>query len=566
MSVSSTSRRSVVCPVLGKKWEKPASMIPESDKEKLNKCFESPRAVDGTGTALQKAVVHGISQEGVSTREKAVKPISGVQHRFPAKSWLVGSPKGIPFMQQPGGKVLRKTKSLPDVRCLGEADALECETLGLGKWVLEKSPLDELLAITERPESSQYDRDAGNAFASGIVTAVNDGGVCLLISLGHQLGLFSVMAKLNDRPRSATSIASAANNLRVRYVQEILSAMTCVGIVEETKHVLPVQKSSTNPVIKATRQFMNPQPGSTAEGMAADYVAVKAGNQTQICLKYRLPPEHAVFLTWNSGQDNLALLAQYVPVLARLEDEVVNCFRTGEGLDWTRYGQFDLVSELDTSQTFGSIGRFELEVLGLVPGLAQSLREGTSVLCLGSGLGSTFANLALSFQKSWFTIYETNQQKAAVAASAHDAIPNLHFRYLSDGLAHESEIMAEKRTYTAAFILDGSVVRDAYAPGDLLQNVHRALRPECPLIYFEYNLKTGRNISPAGPLLHGISTLQSVPLGLMAGGPALGRTWGAANAGKALEEAGFAQVKHHHRDGDLMNVVIVATSEGLESN
>lgn len=375
--------------------------------------------------------------------------------------------------------------------------------------------------------------------------------------------------------------------------------------------------------------------GSTVESHLGTSLAFQS--HSRLRRKYRLPPEHAAFLTWSSGNDNLALLAQYIPVLGRLEDDVVSNFHSGSGLSWTKYGQFDLISALETSQTIGSADKFEKDFLNFVPGLAEELREGISVLCLGSGLAQEYKAIARAYPKSWFTFYDTCTQKTAAArkAAQHDKdLRNIHFCALKghakgaqnstrrrdpgitpqrpysnacwlstrrtdyssnctleskgnagDGNAQTSNLtkdaagiqerngdsnvsaLQEKHTYDAALIIEGSIVRDSASADNLLRSVCCALRPGRSVLYMEYQGELlaedgsdglSGNGSAAAPFLYCLSTMQSVPLGLDAGGPALGRMWGSDNARRALEHAGFATVTVCPRQEDQVNVVLVA--------
>jgi hypothetical protein len=56
--------------------------------------------------------------------------------------------------------------------------------------------------------------------------------------------------------------------------------------------------------------------------------------------RFHLPPEHAGFLTRAAGSDNLAVITQYIPVLASVEDDLVECFRRGGGVPYERFGRF----------------------------------------------------------------------------------------------------------------------------------------------------------------------------------------------------------------------------------
>ena len=50
--------------------------------------------------------------------------------------------------------------------------------------------------------------------------------------------------------------------------------------------------------------------------------------------RYQLPPEHAAFLTRPAGADNLAVFAQYIPLLGNVEDDIVECFKNGGGVPY----------------------------------------------------------------------------------------------------------------------------------------------------------------------------------------------------------------------------------------
>ena len=42
--------------------------------------------------------------------------------------------------------------------------------------------------------------------------------------------------------------------------------------------------------------------------------------------KFVLPGQHATFVTRPAGADNMAVFAQYIPLLGSVEDEIVECF------------------------------------------------------------------------------------------------------------------------------------------------------------------------------------------------------------------------------------------------
>ena len=139
---------------------------------------------------------------------------------------------------------------------------------------------------TEEPDQNKAEK-----FAEKMLGVLNDGALVLMSSIGHRTGLFDAMAGLP--PSTSEQIASAAN-VNERYVREWLAAMVTGGIVE-----------------------YDPEGGT-----------------------YRLPPEHAAFLTRAATPDNIAVTAQFIPVLASVEDRIVESFQKGGGVPYSAYTRF----------------------------------------------------------------------------------------------------------------------------------------------------------------------------------------------------------------------------------
>lgn len=561
----------------------------------------------------------------IGEQSSAADNADQVSHDVETKKAIPRNQYNIAFSRRTG---IRRVRTMPDL----SSTMQERSTMG----DIHKTRT-KLLSIPSTRKQTKFDPLVGEKFARKIVDIVNDGATCLLVSIAHQLGLFSAMGRLNDRPHSVRTIAEATNNLKFRYVEELLLALTCAGIIEETVHLVPPPQ--TKNIRERVQGRLNV--GSTADGHQAQNTA--GAGPTTVQRKYRLPAEHAAFLTWSSDTDNLALLAQYVPVLGRLEDDVVSGFRTGSGVSWTKYAQFDLISTLETSQTVGAIDKFENDFLDLVPGLKQELQEGISILCLGNGLSEEYQTIASTYPMSWFTVYDACQQRAMAARRSSQqgrGAVNIHYCALSSAKngsqylggqrlprnAHTNNAMTtkqvensvqpsmpershgqneytspetqgrtmhnagtqsrlhseatlavlqEKNTYDAALIIDGSIIRDSPCPHALLRSICCSLRPGRSLLYLEYidgpltsnassdvvsahRIGSTRPGNKATPFLYGLSTMQSVPLGLAAGGPALGRMWGSQNAAAALKSAGFVSVSQCKRPEDRVNVVLVA--------
>ena len=143
------------------------------------------------------------------------------------------------------------------------------------------------------------DENKAEAFAGRMLDILNNGAIAIMISIGHRTRLFDTLAKLP--PSTSQQIADAAN-LNERYVREWLGAMVTGRILEH-------------------------QPENNT---------------------YLLAPEHAAFLTQDASPDNMAGFAQYIPLLATVEDKIIDCFYNGGGVPYSAYKRFHQVMAEDS--------------------------------------------------------------------------------------------------------------------------------------------------------------------------------------------------------------------------
>jgi hypothetical protein len=176
--------------------------------------------------------------------------------------------------------------------------------------------------------TNELDQGRAEAFAERMIGVLNDGALALTTSIGHRTGLFDVMAGL---PPSTSEQIASASGLNERYVREWLAAMVVGRIVEHDPH-----------------------------------------DET-----YRLPPEHAAWLTRSATPDNIAVAAQFIPVLASVEDRIVESFRHGGGVPYSAFERFHEVMAEDSGQTV--VAALTDSILPLVPGLTERLEEGIDV-------------------------------------------------------------------------------------------------------------------------------------------------------------------------------------------
>jgi hypothetical protein len=130
---------------------------------------------------------------------------------------------------------------------------------------------------------AKFDQAKAGAFADTLLTALNHGALCLMVSIGHRTGLFDGMRTLP--PSTSEDIARVAG-LHERYVREWLGAVVTGRVVE-----------------------VEPDIG-----------------------RFVLPAEHAASLSRSAGADNMAVFTQYIATLGGVEEDIVACFREGGGV------------------------------------------------------------------------------------------------------------------------------------------------------------------------------------------------------------------------------------------
>jgi 2-polyprenyl-3-methyl-5-hydroxy-6-metoxy-1,4-benzoquinol methylase len=349
---------------------------------------------------------------------------------------------------------------------------------------------------------AEIDTAKAEAFAGRFVTALNNGALCLMASIGHRTGLFDAMSALP--PSTSEEIASRAR-LNERYVREWLGAMAAAGVVE---------------VEPATSRYV-------------------------------LPPEHAACLTRAAAADNMAVFAQYIGLLGGVEDDVVECFTKGGGVPYDRYPRFHAVMEEDSGQSV--LSSLESHVLPLVPGLTERLATGIRVLDVGCGRGRILNRLAELYPASEFLGMDLSEDAVAYARAeaARKGIRNARFvvKDLSD-----FDRTAEVERFDLITTFDA--VHDQAQPLHVLRGIHRALTREG--VYLMQDIRGSscvhKNLGhPIGTLLYTISCMHCMTVSLAQGGEGLGAMWGEEKAREYLRRAGFRSIAVHQLAHDIQN-------------
>lgn len=344
-------------------------------------------------------------------------------------------------------------------------------------------------------------------FATQMISVLNNAALALMTSIGHRTGLFDVMEKLP--PATSMEIAAAAK-LNERYVREWLGAMTTGRIVE--------------------------------------YDTAAA--------TYRLPAEHAAFLTRAASPNNLAVTSQFVPVLAGVGDQIIECFRNGGGVPYSAYPRFHDVMAEESSQTVIS-GLFD-HILPLVPGLTEKLRSGIEVLDVGCGRGKALIQMAAKFPNSSFTGYDFSEQTIAAAnlEVEQKRLNNISFE-VKDVAAIGGKLKFDLIT---AF----DAIHDQANPAKVLKAIAGALNEKGVFLMQDIggSSHVHKNLeNPLGPFTYTVSCLHCMTVSLSQGGAGLGAAWGEELAQQMLADAGFANVEVKRLPHDIINNYYIAKNE-----
>ncbi|QBR93176.1 class I SAM-dependent methyltransferase [Nocardioides euryhalodurans] len=338
--------------------------------------------------------------------------------------------------------------------------------------------------------------------AGRILGILNDGAICILTSLGQQLGLFDTLAALP--PATSAQLADAAG-LDERYVREWLGGVVTAGFVR-----------------------FAPASGT-----------------------YELRPDHAPFLT-GTGPDNLARQTRYVALMGEVAPRIAEKFRTGGGLGYSDYPGFhDLMAADSAAVNDTSL----VDTIIPLTGLADRLEAGVRVADVGCGEGHAINLLARTYPASHFVGYDFSEE-ALVAARAEAAtwgLPNARFETADVaqlGAAAEYDLVT-------AF----DAIHDQAHPATVLANIRRALRPGGTFLMVDIKADStleGNLELPWASFLYAVSTVHCMSVSLGQGGDGLGTVWGVQTATRMLHEAGFAEVTLHDLEEDPFNAYVVA--------
>jgi ubiquinone/menaquinone biosynthesis C-methylase UbiE len=354
--------------------------------------------------------------------------------------------------------------------------------------------------MSQAAKRIDFDAERATAFAERLLRTLNDGALCLMISIGHRTRLFDAMGRLP--PATSAEIAAAAE-LDERYVREWLGATTTAGVT----------------LVDPTTQ------------------------------RYTLPAEHASSLTRAAAADNMAVFAQYIGSLGGVEDEIVECFAKGGGVPYERFPRFHEVMEEDSGQSV--LSALDTHIVPLVPGLEERLTRGIRVLDLGCGRGRIIRHLAQRFPKSRFVGVDLSRDAVAYAARNAAGLGNVE--YVAQDLSNFDET-AEETVFDIVTTFDA--VHDQAQPKKVLRGIYRTLAADG--VYLMQDISGTGHVHkdvhhPLGTLLYTVSCMHCMTVSLAQGGEGLGAMSGEEKTLAYLREAGFGSIEKKRLAHDVQN-------------
>ena len=352
---------------------------------------------------------------------------------------------------------------------------------------------------------SGQDEARAQAFVQKMLSVMIGGRLTVMLSIGHETGLFDLMATLP--PSTSQQIADAAQ-MNERYVREWLGSLTTGGVV-----------------------------------------AYDPADRT-----FRLPPEHARVLTRAGEIRNFGGAAQSTMALAVNYDAIVDCFKNGGGVPYERHARFTCGFAETSARIFDAT--LLQRVLPSIPGIVERLEAGIDVADIGCGRGRAVNLMAGAFPERNFTGFDFAEQDLAVGRADQEAggLTNARFDVLDAALLDLEDAFDLITAFDA--------IHDQVDPARVLANVARALRPGGTFLMVDIAASSNleENVShPLAPSLYAASVLHCMTVSLAYGGAGLGNMWGEQLARQMPAEAGFTSVDVRRVEGDYLNAYFVAT-------
>jgi SAM-dependent methyltransferase len=328
------------------------------------------------------------------------------------------------------------------------------------------------------------------AFIGQVVTDLSAAFSGVLVNVGRKLGLYQAMAELG----ASTSVALAeATGIRERYVREWL-----------------------------------------ANQAAGGYVAYDPETQT-----YALPPAQAMVLALDESPIFMAPAFEVAASFWLDENQIVETFRSGEGLGWHAHNH-RLFCGTESFFRTGYRASLVSEWLPALDGVVERLKRGARVADIGCGHGASTILMAQAFPKSRFIGLDYHDASIATArqrAAEQGVTGNIAFEVAAatgfDGNGFD-------------LICFMDCLHDLGDPVGALARCRKALKPDGKVLLVEPYAgdRLEENLNPIGRMYYAASAMAGTPNSLSREvGLGLGAQAGEERLRKVAREAGFSNLR-----------------------
>ena len=244
---------------------------------------------------------------------------------------------------------------------------------------------------------------------------------------------------------------------------------------------------------------------------------------------------------------------QFLPLMAEVETDVVDCFAEGGGVPYARYRRFhDVMAELSAETNDAALLD---RIVPLVPGLQERLTQGIRVADVGCGQGHAVNLLARAFPASQFVGYDFSEDAVTVARAEAQGwgLGNAGFEV--------RDVTSLDGTGTFELITAFDAIHDQAHPATVLEQIQSHLDPDGAFLMVDMRASSDveANLEPPwAPFLYAISTMHCMTVSLSLGGDGLGTAWGTELALQMLADAGFGDVSVQRLPEDFINSYFVA--------
>jgi SAM-dependent methyltransferase len=328
------------------------------------------------------------------------------------------------------------------------------------------------------------------AFIGQVITDLGAAFSGVLVNVGRKLGLYQAMANLG----ACTSTALAdATNIRERYVREWL-----------------------------------------ANQVAGGYVAYDPESQT-----YALPPAQAMVLALDQSPIFMASAFEVAASFWLDEDQIVETFRSGEGLGWHEHNHRMFCGTESFFRT-GYRAHLVSEWLPALEGVVERLKRGARVADIGCGHGASTIMMAQAFPNSSFVGVDYHDESITTArkrAAEQGVIDNIAFKV-------KAATEFEGHDFDLICFMD--CLHDLGDPVGALARCRKALKPDGKVLLVEPYAgdRLEENQNPIGRMYYAASAMACTPNSLSQEvGLGLGAQAGEERLRKVAREAGFSNLR-----------------------